>query len=98
MTVKFREWECNVNKVHYQQGNICLQLTDVKDGDGVATATTNIPEIQVFLGKNDVIIKDYSENSGMLACLVEAGVISGVKKQFPLNQFGTQAYVCECLI
>jgi hypothetical protein len=40
----------------------------------VATATLNLPEIA--LGPDEVIIKDYSENEGMLDTLILAGLFS----------------------
>jgi hypothetical protein len=70
-TVRFQGFDCMVEKHHYENGRPALVLTC--EGEQVAVATLNMPEIPI--GPNTVIIKDYSENEGMLKALVEAGVI-----------------------
>ena len=57
----------------YGNGRVKLRLRDRDDGEPVATATINVPEEP--LAENEVIIKDYSENDGMLAALLDAGVV-----------------------
>jgi hypothetical protein len=69
--VRFREFDCTVQKRHYGNGRVALSLVD-EEGP-VATATVNLPN--VTLGKNQVLIKDYAENAGMLEALVAAGVV-----------------------
>ena len=56
----------------YQNGNAALQLY-LRDGEPLAKATINIPDIQ--LGRFDVIIKNYSENEGMLQTLLDNKLI-----------------------
>lgn len=72
-TVRFRDWDCIVEKRHYANGRPALQLVNASDGSPVATATVNMPDHPA--GPNHVFIKDYSENEGMLAALIEAGVV-----------------------
>jgi hypothetical protein len=76
LRVHFSEWVCKVIVSRYAQtGNILLSLYDTVDGTPVATATINphrpIPD-------DRVVIKDYSENSGMIAALQAAGIIGDV--------------------
>lgn len=71
--VRFRGWDCLVEKRCYSNGRPALQLIDAEDGSPIATATVNLPNVP--LGKNQVAIKDWSENQGMLRALTEAGVI-----------------------
>jgi hypothetical protein len=73
MDVKFNDFDCRVVKRKYENGRLALMLIDAKDGSPVATATVNIPDVK--LGKNEVLIKDYSENQGMLQVLEEAGIV-----------------------
>jgi len=73
MEVKFKEWLCNVEKHKYSNGRLALRLTDIEDGSPIATATINIPEYP--LGEGFVIVKDYSENEGMLDALTKAGIV-----------------------
>jgi hypothetical protein len=67
--------KCKLMRGEYD-GNkrTALQLVDAKTGEAVAWATTNLPD--VHLADNEVIIKDYAENAGMLASLTKAGVVS----------------------
>ncbi|MCI0458332.1 MAG: DUF4313 domain-containing protein [Gemmataceae bacterium] len=74
MKVQFSDFECEVRLETYQSnGRPALLLVDAKDGEEVAVATVNVPEVP--LAKNEVLIKDYSENRGMLKALQSAGVV-----------------------
>ena len=93
--VTFRGWRCRVERATYgHTDRIALPLYDATDGEPVAVATINLPELA--LAADEVVIKDYSENEGMLATLVAAGVISAPLRTVPL-QYVT-VYVCRCLI
>ncbi len=50
-----------------------LLLDTVETGERMAVATINMPDMPLL--SNQVVIKDYSENEGMLKTLVDAGVI-----------------------
>jgi hypothetical protein len=69
--VLFRDWTCSIQKRQYENGRVALRLVD-EEGP-VATATVNLPNVP--LGKNQVLIKSYGENEGMLEALVAAGVV-----------------------
>lgn len=68
--VRFMGYECIVKAETYAQGGTCLRLIEAQQGL-VATATSWIPGLKV----GEVAIKDYSENKGMLAALLDAGII-----------------------
>lgn len=70
--VKFKQWECDVLKGKYGNGNIALQLVD--DEGVVATATVNIRKLEHGMAH----IKDYAENAGMLVSLAQAGIVTRV--------------------
>jgi hypothetical protein len=73
--VQFKEWPCILQFDRYAKGNrLCISLLHAEEGDPVATATVNIPGEEIE--DDEVIIKDYSENEGMLTALVNAGVVS----------------------
>ena len=57
----------------YSDGRTCLQLIDTEDGSPVMMATVNLPG--VVLEKDEVIIKNYSENEGVLEFLIENGIV-----------------------
>ena len=94
--IEFAGYKCCIRKDTYvHKGSepadrIALILEDVNDGEQVAVATTNIPEVP--LKEKEVLIKNYSENEGILDTLVMAHIISVPKRYergFP---------VCEVLI
>lgn len=94
ITVQFKEWRCEVIQNEYMTtGNICLQLVDAEDFDPVAFATVNT---DVVLPEGLVGIKDYSENEGMLAALVEGGIVS--QPVGTLKQGFVVVYICKLLI
>jgi hypothetical protein len=72
-TVRFADRDCVVEKSRYTNGRPALVLNDPRDGEQIAVATVNLPDVPA--GPNEVFIKDYSENAGMLAALEAAGVV-----------------------
>ena len=67
--VKFKKWECKALISEYTRGGKAIQLVD-EEGP-VATATIWIDG----LAEDELAIKDYSENEGMLDCLLESGLV-----------------------
>lgn len=78
--VNFLGEECQVLFGRYSANNqVMIRLISNVDGSPMCTASTCLPEIDfTFDGEADgeyTAIKDYSENSGILKALVEAGVV-----------------------
>jgi hypothetical protein len=71
--IRFKQWDCVIEKSKYANGRTALILNDAHNGEQIAVATVNLPD--VACGPNQVFIKDYSENEGMLAALEAAGVV-----------------------
>ncbi|MEI8194279.1 MAG: hypothetical protein WCI73_00055 [Phycisphaerae bacterium] len=92
--VKFREWDCVLKELRYTNGRTALTLLDAQTRDSVACATVNLPDRA--LGPNEVFIKDWSENEGMLTALEAAGVVR------PTGEMVQSGFVaipkCELLI
>lgn len=72
MKVRFWKWDCKVMFSKYQNGGTAIQLIDAEDGCPVATASVWLPGLK----KDEIAIKDYSENAGMLDTLLEAEIIT----------------------
>lgn len=72
--VKFAGYECTVQLGNYNNNRSSLTLIDKATGDEVAVASVHIPEVRV--ASDEVLIKDYSENEGMLNALRDAGVVT----------------------
>jgi hypothetical protein len=90
--VTFNGTECNVVFDKYATGGKAIRLTE--DGSPYATATINDPE--AYLKKDQVLVKDYSENKGMVKALQEAGIIQPIYP-YPLGTFGANAWICQVL-
>jgi hypothetical protein len=93
--VTFRGWACRVERARYGGTNrIALPLYDLEDGSPVAVATLHMPELA--LAADEVAIKDYSENAGMLDTLVAAGLVSAPLREVQSGY--VTLYVCRCLL
>lgn len=73
-TVKFKRWICFVEMGTYPNDRKAIELINAKNGEPVLVATINVPEISI--DEDEVIIKNYSENEGVLEALIIAKVIS----------------------
>lgn len=72
-----------------------LGLTDSATGEPMATASVNMPDVY-DPAPGEVIIKDYSENEGILKALQEAGIVGSVLRTLPAGY--VEVYVCQLLI
>ena len=70
-TVRFLGENCTFSFGKYGNGQTVIQLY-CEDGCPMATATV---AIDAHLEEGEIIVKDYSENTGMLQALVDAGVV-----------------------
>ena len=84
---------CRIIKDTYANGGICLMLVD-EEGP-IATCTINVPEVK--LGNNEVIIKDYSENKGILNFLVTNGIVEKPAQAVRISPW-VVAPICKVLI
>jgi len=73
-TVKFKRWICFAEMGTYPNDRKAIELINAKNGESVLVATINIPEISIC--EDEVIIKNYSENEGILEALIQSKVIS----------------------
>ena len=95
-TVKFKRWTCTIEKGEYSNGRIALELISVKDGDPVLVATVNVPSEKI--AKDEVIIKTYSENEGILDVLINAKIISTPIRTIDIRMAADGGAVCKVLI
>jgi hypothetical protein len=75
MKVNFRGTDYRVQIQKYGNGRPAIVLVGPK-GDTAAVATINTPDVRLL--PNQVLIKDYSENAGMLAALENAGLVKAM--------------------
>ena len=72
-------YNVTINRKRYGNGRHVLELIDVEDGFPVMVATVNIPAAS--LEESEVIIKNYSENEGVLEFLQENEIVGPVKRE-----------------
>lgn len=78
--IEFAGYKCQVRLETYThkssegKDRIAIILDEVDTDDQIAVATVNMPN--EILKEDEVIIKDYSENEGMLHTLIMAKIIS----------------------
>lgn len=71
MEIVFQGAVCHITWHRYANGQIAMQLWS--EGSPYARATTAVDG--VALAEDEVLIKDYSENEGMLAALEAARIV-----------------------
>jgi hypothetical protein len=74
----YSEYDVSLSWGNYSNGRKALRLIDQEDGLPVMTATVNVPEAE--LAEKEIIIKNYSENEGVLEFLQENGIVGPVKR------------------
>lgn len=98
MKVTFLDFHCDTEWETYRNGKVALQLvatgedSDTHPGEPIATATVNTDQrIEI----DEIIVKDYSENAGMVAALVAAGVIQPEFTQLFVGDYGAACARCR---
>lgn len=75
-TLKFKQWTCELEfrKYENQRTAIVLVGTGQFEGEQIAVASVNLPDEP--MNEDEIAIKDYSGNVGMIDFLASAGVIN----------------------
>lgn len=96
-TVHFGRYECDCYQTSYPAGGAtALYLVEKASGEPIATATVNVPEANHLLGIGAILVKDYSENSGMMDALEAAGIAADTGKTIPIGF--TEAKIARMLV
>ena len=74
--MKYKGYEVILMTNEYNNGRLALQLIDAEEYLPFATCTVNIPEED--LAEDEVFIKNWSENQGMLGWLQDQNLIEEV--------------------
>lgn len=69
--IKFKDYKCDIVIQTYANGGKRISLREIDTGDPIVVATSWIEG----LDKDEVAIKDYSENEGILDVLISHNVI-----------------------
>lgn len=99
MSFLFKTKYCNeqadIRIAEYAEGVPALMVIDAEDGEHLTTASVNLAGYNEYPAEGNIFIKDWSENEGTLAALVEAGVVSEPVREVKAG-FAT-AYECTLL-
>lgn len=73
--VNFLEWRCHAVMERYADGGgLSLRLIDAEDQSSIARATVNLHDQES--SDDEVFIKNYSENAGVLDALIAADLLT----------------------
>lgn len=100
--VKFRptwnssmEYPCSVHYSSYAHGGTtAMLLVDAETGEVIVYASVNIEDYPLKDGQ--ILIKNWSENAGVLEALVEAGIVRDTGKVVPTGY--VVANLCDLLV
>ena len=70
----YKGYEIIPQELKYRNGRTALQFINVEDGFQFCIASVNLPDED--LKENEMAIKDYSENSGILDFLIDNKIVS----------------------
>ena len=99
VNTKFYNGKAKIIKSNYiESGAIALiafypDVIDYENESPIAFLTVNLPDYD--LGKNQIIIKNWSENKGWFESLIEAGIVKDTKIKIPTGF--VEANVCELI-
>ena len=67
----------------YSNGRPAIELIEAETGEPVLMATVNIPDAD--LKGREIVIKNYSENEGVLQFLLQHSIIGPVKREIGIG-------------
>jgi hypothetical protein len=86
---------CQLSFGKYQDGSTALLIRS-SQGEPLIKVTSYLPE--VILEEDQIIVKDYSENEGILQCLIELEIIEELEDLDPITSGFAILNVCKLLI
>jgi len=93
--VRLHDVDCRILLQRYELGNrVRLQLIAIDDDLPYACATVNDPSVP--LSENELLIKNWSENEGVLQALVDAYVVEDTGRTVPMGR--TRAHIVRLLL
>jgi hypothetical protein len=76
---KYGTYKVIIAERSYANNRLALEILDCEDGIPVMVATVNIPEVP--LNEGEIIVKNYSENEGVLDFLQQNGLVGEVLRE-----------------
>jgi len=96
-TVTFKQWTCKIVKRVHNDGTTAIELIDAATGEPVACPTVSCACVGLAkLKPGFILLKDYSENEGMLEALTSQGVVEDMRLPIPTGY--VNVWLCKLLI
>lgn len=99
MKFKFRNWTGEITRHQYNNGRTALIMNPepamaMLDPSPIAVITVNLPDFP--LGEDEILVKSYSENLGMIEALIQQNLVTNVEKiDYRPNGFPLEVYKCK---
>lgn len=89
----FHNWKPQLER-YQTTDRIAIEYLTEEDGypETAATATVNVPDI--YLEPDEVLIKNYSENEGILELMVKAGHIGAILSHHHIGHVTVTKHKC----
>jgi hypothetical protein len=92
---RFLEYDCTVSKDKYGDGSLALQVWTLNH-EPLCRASLNLSNFGIIPPDDHIYVKDYAENQGILAALIDAEIVEPTGVTFCLGF--EAAYLCRVLI
>lgn len=90
----FKGEEVAIETGIYKSGRIALSLYTTEDGMPYCSATTDVKEYPI-LNESELLVKNYSENQGVLEFLVENNIVEDTGITYPAGY--AKINICKLL-
>jgi hypothetical protein len=94
-TKYIHEQNCQLRFDKYQDGSTAMLIRSSR-GDPLIKVTAYLPK--VVLEEDQILVKDYSENEGILQCLIELEIIEELEDLDPIPSGYAILNVCKLLV
>jgi hypothetical protein len=91
MNLKYKQWSVVFVCGQYCTGRLAIELVDAHDGERITVVTVNLEDVTIE--DDEVIIKTWSENEGMVEWLQSVGVVTDIVRTEPTGY--AEACVCK---
>lgn len=99
MVIQFENYQCLVVKKPHPDGTMGIQLVDPNTHEPIASPTCPVAALERPIPKlkpEFVLVKDYSENTGMLEALTSQGVVEDLRLPIPTGF--VNVWLCKLLV
>lgn len=99
MIIQFKNYKCLVVKQPHRDGTMGIQLVDSITHEPIASPTCPASALEhplPPLKPEFVLVKDYSENTGMLEALTSQGVVEDMRLPIPTGF--VNVWLCKLLV